>query len=93
MGICWSFGNPLLMLAIYTFVIGGVFKARWPIRGETSVEFGLVIFAGLIIFNVFTECILRVLSLILTNASFVKKLVIPLEILPVVTLAAAFFTV
>ena len=29
MGLAWSFFNPLLMLAVYTFVFSVVFGARW----------------------------------------------------------------
>jgi lipopolysaccharide transport system permease protein len=55
------------------------------------VEFALVLFAGLIVFNVFSECIGRAPTLILHNANYVKKVVFPLEILPWVALGSAAF--
>lgn len=91
MGILWSFFNPVLMLAVYTFVFSIVFKARWSGGGESKTEFALVLFAGLLVFNLFSECLNRAPSLILANVNYVKKVVFPLEILPWVSLGSAFF--
>jgi len=91
LGLFWSFFNPLLMLAVYTFVFSVVFKARWNVESDSKTEFALVLFAGLIVFNLFAECINRAPSLVLNNSNYVKKVVFPLEILPVVTLLSALF--
>lgn len=91
MGILWSFFNPLLMLAVYTIVFSVVFQARWGVSGGSKTEFAVVLFAGLIVFNLFAECINRSPSLILSNVNYVKKVVFPLEILPAVTLLSAMF--
>lgn len=91
MGILWSFFNPIFMLAVYTFVFSFIFKARWSVGSDSKAEFALVLFSGLMIFNVFAECINRSPSLILSNVNYVKKVVFPLEILPWVTLGAALF--
>jgi lipopolysaccharide transport system permease protein len=91
LGILWSFFYPLLMLAVYTLVFGVVFKARWIEIGDSKVEFALVLFAGLLVFNLFAECIGRAPYLILANANYVKKVVFPLEILPWVAFASALF--
>lgn len=90
-GILWSFFNPLLMLSVYTFVFSEVFKARWNGGSDSKVEFALVLFAGLIMFNMFADCINRAPQLILANVNYVKKVVFPLEILPCVALASAMF--
>lgn len=91
LGILWSFFNPLFMLVVYTFVFSVVFKARWSIGSESKTEFALLLFAGLIIFNLFSECILRAPGLIVGNPNYVKKVIFPLEILPWVGLGAAMF--
>lgn len=91
MGILWSFFNPLLMLAIYTFVFGFIFKSRWNQDNHSNTEFALILFAGLVIFNMFAECINKSPSLIINNANYVKKVVFPLEILPLVSLGSALF--
>ena len=91
MGILWSFFNPVFMLAVYTFVFSVVFKARWSGGSDSKTEFALVLFAGLIVFNLFAECVNRAPGLILSNVNYVKKVVFPLEILPWVALGSALF--
>jgi len=91
MGIFWSFFNPVLMLAVYTFVFSVVFKARWSGGSDSKSEFALVLFAGLIVFNLFSECVNRAPGFILSNVNYVKKVVFPLEILPGVALGSAMF--
>lgn len=91
MGLLWSFLNPLFMLTVYTFVFSVVFQARWGAGSESKTEFALVLFAGLIVFNLFAECINRAPNLIVSNQNYVKKVVFPLEIFPWVTLGAAVF--
>jgi len=92
LGILWSFFNPVFMLIVYTFVFSIVFKARWgTVNSDSKIEFALILFAGLLIFNLFAECFNRSPDLILANANYVKKVVFPLEILPWVSLGSALF--
>ena len=91
LGLLWSFFNPVLMLTVYTFVFSVVFKARWAGGSESKTEFALVLFAGLLVFNLFSECINRAPGLILSNVNYVKKVIFPLEILPIVALGSAGF--
>lgn len=90
-GLLWSFMNPLIMLTVYTFVFSEIFKTRGGAGNESKVEFALVLFIGLIIFNVFSECINQAPSLILSNSNYVKKVLFPIEILPVVGVLSALF--
>lgn len=91
MGILWSFFNPLLMLAVYTFVFSTVFQARWAGGSDSKTEFALLLFAGMLVFGIFSECVNRAPVLVLSNPNYVKKVVFPLEILPIVSLGAALF--
>jgi lipopolysaccharide transport system permease protein len=91
LGIFWSLVNPLLMLTLYTFIFSEVFKAKWSGGSDSKTEFALVLFIGLIVFTVFTESVNRAPSLIISNVNYVKKVVFPLETLPVVVLGAAIF--
>jgi homopolymeric O-antigen transport system permease protein len=94
LGIIWSMLTPLLMLAVYTFVFGIVFRARWVeagAAGPSTAEFSIVLFSGLIVFQLFAEVINRAPTLVLANANYVKKVVFPLQILPVVALGSALF--
>ncbi len=91
LGIVWSLFNPILMLSVYTFVFSVVFKARWNTSSDSKTEFAIALFVGMIVFNVFSECINRSPSLILSHPNYVKKVVFPLEILPWVPLGSALF--
>ena len=91
LGVFWSLINPIFMLAIYTFVFSVVFKARWSYGSDSNTEFALILFIGLIIFNLFSECAARAPNLILSNINYVKKLVFPIEILPWVVMGSALF--
>lgn len=90
LGIMWSFLNPLLMLTVYTFVFSVVFKARWGVESNSKTEFALILFCGITTFNLFAEIVNRAPGLIISNVNYVKKVVFPLEILPVVVLGSAF---
>lgn len=87
-GVLWMFLNPLLMLAIFAFVFGQIFPARWP-HQETGMPFWLLLFSGLITFNVFAETVSRAPSSVRSYPSFVKKIIFPVNILPLVPLGAA----
>jgi lipopolysaccharide transport system permease protein len=92
MGLAWSFFNPLLMLTVYTFVFSVVFKARWGTAGPTSrIQFALALFVGVIVHGLLAEGINKAPGLILGNASYVKKVVFPLEILPSIVVGSALF--
>ncbi|MEN0628036.1 ABC transporter permease [Phytobacter ursingii] len=91
LGLIWAFLNPIFMLAVYTFIFSVVFKARWSGGGDSKAEFALLLFAGLIVFNIFAECFNKAPATILVNANYVKKVIFPLEILPWISLFAALF--
>ena len=92
LGLMWSFFNPLLMLGVYTYVFGVVFKARWsPNESSGILEFAVVLFAGMVTFGIFSECLNRAPSLMLQNPGFVKRVIFPLEIMPWVVLLSSLF--
>ena len=90
-GLLWSFFNPLLMLVIYTFVFGVIFKSRWNARTGDPFQYAMVLFAGLNINTFFSECANRATTLIVENTNFVKRVVFPLETLTWSTLGSALF--
>lgn len=92
MGLLWSFLTPALMLGIYTFVFSGIFKARWDGSvDETKIQFAIVLFVGMIVHGLFSEVLTRAPGLILGNVNYVKKVIFPLDILPVVSIGVALF--
>lgn len=92
LGVLWSLVTPLVSLLLYTFVFGIVFKARWPgARTDNLAEYGLLLFAGITAFSIFSECVTRAPGLITGSPNYVKKVVFPLEILPVSLVGSALF--
>jgi lipopolysaccharide transport system permease protein len=91
LGLAWSFFTPMLMLGIYTFVFSVVFQARWAAPMENRFEFALILFAGLTVYYLFSECIGRAPSLLAENPSYIKRIVFPLESLAWVVVANALF--
>lgn len=83
-GIVWSFVQPLFLLCVYTVAFGMILKTRWGFSGSTS-DYAFILFAGLIVFNLFSECLIKSVHLITANPNFVKKIVFPLELLPLVS--------
>ena len=91
-GLAWSFITPILLLLVYTFVFSVVFKARWNVGGdESKTDFAIILFAGMIVFNLFAEIVNRAPGLVTSNVNYVKKVVFPLEILPGIALGSALF--
>jgi lipopolysaccharide transport system permease protein len=88
LGATWSFATPLLNLIVYGFVFSTIFHSRW-VGALSTTSFPLILFTGLIAFTIFSECVNRSPTLVLENVSYVKKVIFPLEILPVVSLLVA----
>lgn len=92
LGVLWSFLLPLMMLAVYTFVFGVVLKSRWPNPKAASMGgFTLTLYCGLVVYALFSETLNAAPQLIVGNPNYVKKVVFPLEILPLCSLGASMF--
>lgn len=91
LGLAWAILTPMMMMVVYTFVFSVVFNARWHGGSGSKTEFALLLFSGFIIFNIFSECVNRSPSSIVSNPNFVKKVVFPIELLPVVILGTSLF--
>ena len=84
LGVIWTVLNPLLMLGLYVFVFGFVFGGSFGVlEVETKFDYAIGIFLGLIVFHVFSETLALSPMIILGQPSLVKRVVFPLEILPV----------
>ena len=92
LGPLWALVNPLSMLVLYFFVFGRLYGTRFGVLpGETEFDFSLALFLSLSLFHVFTETLSISPGIITGNPNFVKKVVFPLEILPVAQVGAAIF--
>jgi len=89
LGLIWSFVTPIIMLIIYTFFFSVIFEAKWDQSSNNKLEFAMVLFCGLTAFTIFSEVISRAPTIISGNVNYVKKVVFPLEILPVTLLISS----
>jgi len=95
-GLAWSFFNPVLLLIVYTFVFSIVFQARWGddrFGADGNGSLAVMIFSGMIVHALFSECFVRSPELITGNPNFVKRVVFPLDVLPWVSMGSALFHV
>lgn len=91
-GLLWLLLIPLIMLAVYTYMFGMVFKSRWPgAASEDQFQFALLAFGGLIVHMLFADCLARAPTLIVGQPNLVKKVVFPLELLSWSALGTALF--
>jgi lipopolysaccharide transport system permease protein len=90
-GFWWMLIQPLLMLSTYALVFGGIFGSRWQNKG-TAGDYVTLLFCGLIIYSLFSDTINRSTTVIRSQPNFIKKVVFPLEILPIVILGSAIFS-
>lgn len=90
-GLLWSLISPFLLLCVYTFAFGTVMGSRWPQIGNGQTHFSIILFAGLIVHGLFSECLNRAPGLVLANPNFVTRIIFPLDILPWPMLLSALF--
>jgi len=92
LGMAWSVLSPLIMLAMFTFVFGGIFKGRFNTSvAESPLDFAVALFVGLSLFSMVGQTLTGATSLLLSNSAYVKTLQFPVEILPVVFVLNALF--
>ncbi|MGB3394188.1 MAG: ABC transporter permease [Stenotrophomonas sp.] len=92
LGRAWPFLMPLAMLAVYGFVFGAVFRARWPGLDEGDhLGFSLNLFVGLLVHGLLAETVGQAPSLLQRNSNFVRKIVFPLPVLVAVPMGTALF--
>ena len=92
-GLAWSLLNPFFMLTVYTFVFSVVFRTRWGGEhvDQSRTLFAMLLFTGMIMHGLIAEMLTRSPTLVVGNVNYVKKVVFPLEVLPIVTICASLF--
>lgn len=86
-GVLWVLLSPLFMLAIFSYVFGHIFPTRWSDQG--GIPYWIQLYIGLIAYSLFAETVSRASGSVRSYPSFVKKIIFPVHILPVVPLGAA----
>ena len=89
LGLAWLFLVPLCQLVVYTIIFSEIFKARWDVELTSHYDFALILFLGLVLFNIFGEVLSRSPTLLIENVSYIKRVVFPLEIIPAVAVITA----
>ncbi len=92
LGLFWSVLQPLLMLSVYTFVFTFVFTSKFGAPGvsQRTGSFAIIMFCGMSIFTMFSEGVNSCSTLLISNVNLVKKVIFPLELLPVAQVVSAF---
>src|SRR5438309_6002834 len=88
LGIFWALVTPIVMIAIFTFLFAGVFKARFG-QSTSPWDYALYLFCGLLPWTAFQESLQLSSTTIVSHANLVKRVVFPLETLPVAQTLAA----
>ena len=92
LGVAWAVISLLMQFLIYIFVFGFIFQVRWSGGADTDLaDYALILFTGLVCFSVFSETISRVGSSIISAPYLVKKILFPVELLPIASLLSALF--
>jgi len=92
LGLFWSVLSPLLLFAVYAFVFVVIFKGRFGVvPTETRVDYAIGLFLGLALLQLFQEALTVSPLSVVQNPNYVKKVVFPVEILPVAAFGAALF--
>ncbi|MFG0325691.1 MAG: ABC transporter permease [Phycisphaerales bacterium JB037] len=83
LGIVWAGLQPLMMLLVYTFVFSTTLNIRLSNNTqETAADYAVMLFAGLMVFQLFVDPLGRSPALIINRKAFVKRHVFPVEVLP-----------
>jgi lipopolysaccharide transport system permease protein len=90
-GVFWTVLNPLLLMLTYCFVFGVVLRTRFAGDPRHST-FVLYFLAGMLPWLPFSEAVGRAPSVMMEHRNFVKRLVFPLDTLPVNLTVAGLIT-
>jgi len=88
LGLLWALLTPAVMIAVFTFLFAGVFNARFA-AGGTPWDYALYLFCGLLPWAAFQESLQMSAGVVVAHANLVKRVVFPLEVLPVAQTLAA----
>ncbi|NJN97759.1 MAG: ABC transporter permease [Anaerolineales bacterium] len=91
-GLFWAVGHPLILMVVYVFVFGYIFKMRIGGTRELPLDYTTYLLAGLIPWFSFQEAMGKSSTVIINNANLVKQVIFPIEILPVKGVIASLIT-
>lgn len=89
LGSVWAIGHPLVLMAVYVFVFSYVLRVKIGGTLELPLDYTVYILSGLIPWLAFLESMTKATAVITSNASLVKQVVFPIEVLPVKSVIAS----
>jgi lipopolysaccharide transport system permease protein len=89
LGLVWAYGHPLLLMLIYTFLFAYVFPTRVAGGSGGERDFAVSVLAGVLSWLVFQDVLSRATTILSSQASLVKQIVFPIEVLPIKTAIAS----
>jgi len=93
LGQLWSIITPIIMLGLYFIVFGLIFESHFGVlKQENYYDFCLALFMGLTVFNVISDIVAASPTLILSQPNYVKKIIFPLEILPITKVFSSIYS-
>src|SRR5262245_1297218 len=78
LGFLWSLANPLLLILVYSFVFGHLFRGGPP-------NFAYFLMIGILPWNFFAQSLMMSTGSILDNGNLIRKVALPMEVFPVAT--------
>jgi ABC-2 type transport system permease protein len=81
LGAVWSLLNPVVFLAVFTFVV--------RVLGNATPNYPVFLLSGLLAWNLFSTALSNGTRAVIDNANLVKKVAFPREILPLSTIGVA----
>lgn len=89
LGGLWTILQPMAVVALFYYVLVVIFKTRWSSDSLSGGDFVVGMFIGLLIYNVFAETVGRSTGAIVSNVNYVKKVVFPIAVFPIINLVFA----
>ena len=88
LGFTWAVLNPVLMLGIYSFIFGFVFKARVP-GASTTFSYAIWMISGFVPYLAIADGLTTTAGSVVNASNMVKNVVFKTELLPIATALAA----
>jgi ABC-type polysaccharide/polyol phosphate export permease len=88
LGFAWNFVNPLLQLVVFWLLFGVVLRTR-PVTASGEQPYAIFLFVGLLPWTYFASSLQSGASAVLANAPLVKRVRMPLQVLPAASVLSA----
>lgn len=82
MGPAWAIITPAVQIVIFTVIFSGIFSAKFGDQGG-HLRFAVYLFCGMLPWIAFSDGVLRSTTALTDNINLVRRVVFPLEALPV----------